>query len=80
MSTTGSAGAPTGGRPSRRAGVVGTGLIAFLAASTVLFEILRWVGVVYLLYLAWQSWRAPTDPAQPPVLEAREAGKKKAAE
>lgn len=50
------------------------GLIAFLAASAELFEILRWVGVAYLFFLAWQSWRAPTDPATPPRVERREAG------
>lgn len=54
--------------------LVGFGLIAFLAASAVLFEILRWVGVAYLLYLAWQSWHAPTDPMAPPRIAVREAG------
>ena len=53
--------------------LIGLGLIAFLAASAELFEILRWLGVAYLAYLAWQSWHAPTDPAQPPRIEKREA-------
>lgn len=53
--------------------MVAFGLIAFLAASAELFEMLRWVGVAYLFYLAWQSWRAPTTPTQPPKLEKREA-------
>jgi len=54
--------------------LVGLGLIAFIAASAQLFEVLRWVGVVYLFYLAWQSWRSPTEPAAAPVLVGREAG------
>lgn len=54
--------------------LVGLGLIAFLAASATLFEVLRWVGVGYLLYLAWQSWRAPADPTPPPAIDLRTAG------
>ncbi len=53
---------------------VGLGLIAFLAASAELFEILRWIGVAYLGYLAWQSWHASSIPAQFPVLDKRQAG------
>ena len=40
--------------------LVGTGLGAILLTSSVAFEILRWVGVVYLLYLGLKTWRA--DP------------------
>lgn len=54
--------------------MVGFGLIAFLAASAELFEILRWVGVGYLIFLAWQSWNASDNPVQPPKIEKREAG------
>jgi threonine/homoserine/homoserine lactone efflux protein len=54
--------------------LVGFGLIAFLAASAELFEILRWIGVAYLVFLAWQSWHASSDPVQAPVLDKREAG------
>ncbi len=54
--------------------MVGFGLIAFLAASAEMFEILRWVGVGYLIFLAWQSWNAPDNPVQPPRIEKREAG------
>jgi len=54
--------------------LVGVGLIAFLAASAELFEVLRWIGVAYLMFLAWQSWRAPSDAAPPPKIERREAG------
>ncbi|WP_092964404.1 LysE family translocator [Agromyces sp. CF514] len=34
-----------------------TGLAALLHASAVAFEIVRWLGVAYLLFLAWQSIR-----------------------
>jgi threonine/homoserine/homoserine lactone efflux protein len=34
-----------------------TGLAAILHSSAVAYEILRWLGVAYLLYMAWQSWR-----------------------
>ncbi|MEM5477518.1 LysE family translocator [Pacificibacter sp. AS14] len=39
------------------------GLAAMIASSPVLFQILRWAGVVYLLWLAWDAWReeAPED-------------------
>ena len=33
-----------------------TGLAAVLHSSAVAYEILRWLGVAYLLYMAWQSW------------------------
>lgn len=54
--------------------LVSFGLIAFLAASAELFEVLRWIGVAYLGFLAWQSWRASDDPTPPPKIERREAG------
>ena len=34
-----------------------TGAAAILAASPVAFEVIRWLGVAYLLYLAWGMWR-----------------------
>jgi homoserine/homoserine lactone efflux protein len=37
------------------------GLGALLTASRALFEILRYVGVAYLLWLAWKSWSAPVE-------------------
>ena len=46
--------------------LVAAGLIAFLAASAGLFEVVRWVGTAYLFYLAWQFWRArPAASASP---------------
>ena len=37
------------------------GLGALLTASRWLFEVLRYLGVAYLLYLAWKSWSAPVE-------------------
>lgn len=37
------------------------GLAAVIAASPVLFQALRWGGVVYLLWLAWQGWHEADD-------------------
>lgn len=34
-----------------------TGLAAVLAASPVAFEVLKYLGVAYLLFMAWSTWR-----------------------
>lgn len=34
-----------------------TGAAALLAASPVAFQVLKWLGVAYLLYVAWGMWR-----------------------
>lgn len=34
-----------------------SGLAALLNASAVAFQIIKWLGVVYLLFLAWQAYR-----------------------
>ena len=46
----------------------GLGLAALIAANPVLFEVIRWVGVAYLLRLAWVTWRqaARLDPGRAP--------------
>ena len=36
-----------------------TGLAALLHASATAFEVLRYVGVAYLLYMGWATWRSP---------------------
>lgn len=46
------------------------GLGAVISASPLLYEALRWGGIMYLLYLAWDGWQdsnAPLDslPAKP---------------
>lgn len=35
-----------------------TGTAALLAMGGVAFEVLRWVGIAYLLYMAWSTWRS----------------------
>ncbi|WP_409433566.1 LysE family translocator [Litorimonas sp. RW-G-Af-16] len=33
------------------------GVAAVISQSPIMFQILRWGGIVYLLYLAWEGWR-----------------------
>lgn len=42
--------------------VVGAGLGALVATSTLLFTVIKWAGVAYLIYLGLQQWRAPARP------------------
>ncbi|TDM05683.1 MAG: threonine transporter RhtB [Ideonella sp. MAG2] len=42
--------------------VVGVGLGALLATSTVAFAVVKWLGVAYLVWLGIQQWRAPAKP------------------
>ncbi|MGS2616690.1 LysE family translocator [Micromonospora sp. LZ34] len=46
-----------------------TGLAALLHSSATAFQVLKYVGVAYLLYLAWATWRDRSgftvDPADP---------------
>jgi homoserine/homoserine lactone efflux protein len=42
--------------------IVGAGLGAILAASTLAFTILKWIGVAYLCWLGWKQWQAPATP------------------
>ncbi len=57
--------------------VVGVGLGALVAASTLAFQAIKWVGVAYLVYLGIQQWRMPAravteDPAEAgPVFNVR---------
>jgi homoserine/homoserine lactone efflux protein len=44
--------------------VVGVGLGALLAASTLAFELARGVGVAYLCFLGWQQFRARDNPVE----------------
>lgn len=43
--------------------IAALGVAELIQASAVLFESLRWAGVVFLLYLAWEGWTAGTDVA-----------------
>jgi homoserine/homoserine lactone efflux protein len=44
--------------------VVGIGLGALLAASTLAFNLVKGCGVAYLCYLGWQQFRAEAQPVQ----------------
>ena len=41
--------------------VVALGMTSLLSTLSAWFEVLRWVGVAYLLFLAVQAWRAPAS-------------------
>jgi len=42
--------------------VVGIGLGALIAASSLAFSVVKWVGVAYLVWLGIRQWRAPAVP------------------
>ncbi len=42
--------------------VVGVGLGALLATSSLAFNAVKWLGVAYLVWLGIQQWRAPAKP------------------
>ncbi|MBL0729283.1 LysE family transporter [Piscinibacter sp. HJYY11] len=42
--------------------VVGLGLGALIATSSLGFAIVKWLGVAYLVYLGVKQWRAPAEP------------------
>ena len=44
--------------------LVGIGLGALIASSSLAFTLVKWLGVVYLVWLGIQQWRAPVTPLQ----------------
>jgi homoserine/homoserine lactone efflux protein len=42
--------------------VVGVGLGALIAASSLAFAVVKWAGVAYLVWLGIKQWRAPAAP------------------
>lgn len=51
--------------------LAGLGLGAAVAAMPWLFDVIRWVGVVYLLWLAWGAIRGGNMPDMPPKPASR---------
>lgn len=50
------------------------GLAAAISASPLLYEVLRWGGILYLLYLAWDGWQESSAPmATTPSLRGTDA-------
>src|SRR5262249_56822814 len=49
------------------------GLAAVIANSRVLYEALRWAGVLYLFWLAWGAWGRQEEKLAAPVLLARDS-------
>ena len=45
--------------------VVGLGLGALIAASSIGFALVKWLGVAYLVWLGVKQWRAPATPLAP---------------
>ncbi|KPD13492.1 LysE family translocator [Phaeobacter sp. 11ANDIMAR09] len=57
--------------------LAGLGLGAVVNSQPALFDVIRWLGVAYLLYLAWSALKAPlpsTDMPQPPAAHSFRAG------
>lgn len=42
-------------------GIAALGVAELIQASSLLYEGLRWAGILFLLYLAWEGWTAGTD-------------------
>lgn len=55
--------------------LVGVGLSAVLATAGRWFEVLRWLGALYLVWIGVQSWRAPPPTVDPGVVPGPARGR-----
>jgi threonine/homoserine/homoserine lactone efflux protein len=53
--------------------IAGTSLAAIFATMPKLFDVLRWLGTLYLFYLAWDSWKDASTQTGPSAGTARQA-------
>ena len=53
--------------------LAGLGLGAVVATQPGLFDVIRWIGVAYLLFLAWGALRAPMPKADLPAVPTAQA-------
>src|SRR5882724_4961681 len=51
--------------------VVGLGLGALIAASSLAFSVIKWLGVSYLVWLGIKQWRAPAVPLAAALADAK---------
>jgi threonine/homoserine/homoserine lactone efflux protein len=52
--------------------IAAIGVAELIQASTLLYEVLHWAGVLFLLYLAWDGWNTPgTSSANSGVAKGR---------
>ncbi|MFY7867263.1 LysE family transporter [Roseateles sp.] len=56
--------------------LVGAGLGALIATSSLGFAIVKWLGVAYLVYLGIQQWRAPATPMVAAHDESRQVSRR----
>jgi homoserine/homoserine lactone efflux protein len=58
--------------------IVGLGLGALIAASSLAFAVIKWLGVAYLLWIGIALWRAPAAPLVADAAQARGAATRRA--
>jgi threonine/homoserine/homoserine lactone efflux protein len=56
-----------------RVALTAAGLSALLASSAIAFQIMRWVGVAFLIYLGITAWRSPQAGPNAPAMGSRPA-------
>jgi threonine/homoserine/homoserine lactone efflux protein len=56
-----------------RVALTAAGLSALLASSAIAFQVMRWLGVAFLIYLGVSAWRSPYDKPGCAPVESRPA-------